>query len=38
MVDRLAYQLSVQMYYQQKPQRQTLLYLPHNASHWIPVI
>jgi len=42
MVDRLAYQLSVQIYYQQASstpsQRQTLLYLPHNASHWIPVI
>uniref|UniRef100_A0A0R3S478 polynucleotide adenylyltransferase n=1 Tax=Elaeophora elaphi TaxID=1147741 RepID=A0A0R3S478_9BILA len=46
MVDRLAYQLSVNMYYQQScvggfcghTPRQTLLYLPPNASYWIPVV
>ncbi|MCP9260938.1 Protein FAM46C [Dirofilaria immitis] len=46
MVDRLAYQLSVNMYYQQSciggfcghTPRQTLLYLPANASYWIPVV
>ncbi|VDM37705.1 unnamed protein product [Toxocara canis] len=46
MVDRLAYQLSVNMYYHQScmggfcghTPRQTLLYLPPNASYWIPVV
>lgn len=45
MVDRLAYQLSLNMYYQQCCEsgncghipRQTLLYLPHNGVSWIPV-
>uniref|UniRef100_A0A914W8G6 polynucleotide adenylyltransferase n=1 Tax=Plectus sambesii TaxID=2011161 RepID=A0A914W8G6_9BILA len=46
MVDRLAYQLSLNMYYQQSCYgglcghlpRQTLLYLPRNASYWVPVV
>lgn len=46
MVDRLAYQLSLSMYYKQSCYgglcghlpRQTLLYLPRNASYWVPVV
>lgn len=46
MIDRLAYDLSIKKYYQQQclngvcahTPRQTLLYLPRNASYWIPVV
>lgn len=46
MVDRLACQLSMNIYYNQScfgglcdhTPRQTLLYLPPNASYWIPVV
>lgn len=47
MIDRLIQQLSVRMYYQHRCQnglcayhqpKQTLLYLPANATYWIPVV
>lgn len=50
MVDRLAYQLSLRVYYNQQQQqncvgavcghtpRQTLFYLPRDTSQWVPVV
>ncbi|CAJ0947527.1 unnamed protein product, partial [Mesorhabditis belari] len=45
MVDRLAYQISMNLYHTRNshdltggPQKQTLLYLPKDSSQWIPVI